>query len=88
MDWQQKIEYLSARARAERTPRVDVSQNVLHTLMAGQAQPLTTAERLWMWLAAVSAAIAVPAGVIAFLVYTKSVDPLNEIAEAISWAVQ
>jgi hypothetical protein len=56
--------------------------------MAGQAQPLTTAERLWMWLAAVSAAIAVPAGVIAFLVYTKSVDPLNEIAEAISWAVQ
>jgi hypothetical protein len=88
MDWQQKFDGLAAQARAERTPRVDVAQNVLRTLMAEEAGPLTTAERLWMWLAAVSTAIAVPAGVIAFFVYTKSVDPLNEIAEAISWAVQ
>jgi hypothetical protein len=87
MNWEQKIERLADRARAEHTPRVDVAQTVLHSLLAEQLQPLTMLERLWMWLAAVSTAIAVPAGVIAFFLYTKS-NPLNEIAEAISWAIQ
>ena len=87
MNWEQKIERLAARAQAEQTPRVDVTHRVLHSLLVEQAQPLAMPEKLWMWLAAVSTAIAVPAGVIAFIVYTNS-DPLNEIAEAISWAIQ
>ncbi len=88
MKWEQKIEQLAARAREERPPRVDVTYRVLAILTAGQAQPLTVAERFWMWLAAVSSAVAVPAAVVAFVLYSRSAEPLNEIAEAISWAIQ
>jgi hypothetical protein len=88
MNWERKIERLAARAQAEQTPRVDVTQSVLHILTAGEAQPLTATERLWMWLAAAASAIAVPAAAAAFILYTRSAGPLNEIAEAISWAVQ
>jgi anti-sigma-K factor RskA len=88
MNWEQKIEQLAARAREERPPRVDVTSSVLAVLSAGQAQPLTMAERFWMWLAAVSAAVAVPAAVAAIALYTRSPQPLSEIAEAISWAIQ
>jgi hypothetical protein len=88
MNWEEKIERLAARARAEEPPRIDVSRSVLRILTAGRAQPLTMTERLWMWLAAASSAIAVPAAAVAFIVYTRSAGPLNEIAEAISWAIQ
>ena len=88
MNWEQKIERLAAQARAEQPPRVDVAQSVLQTLLAGQAQPLTMTERFWMWLAAGASGVAVPAADIAFVVYTRSVEPLNEIVEAISWAIQ
>jgi hypothetical protein len=88
MNWEQKIERLAARAQAEPTPRVDVTQNVLRILTAEQAQPLTAAERFWMWLAAAASVVAVPAMVVAFTAYTRSAGPLNEIAEAISWAIQ
>jgi anti-sigma-K factor RskA len=88
MNWEQKIERLAARAQAESTPRVDVTQNVLHILTAGPAQPLTATERLWLWLAAVTSAVAVPAAAAAIILYIRSTGPLNEIAEAISWAIQ
>jgi len=88
MNWEEKIEHLAARARAEAAPHVDVAQNVLHLLTAGPTQPLTAAERLWMWLAAGASAVAVPAATFAILLYTRSASPLNEIVEAISWAVQ
>jgi hypothetical protein len=88
MNWEQKIERLAARAQAEPTPRVDVTQSVLHLLTAGQTPPLTAAERFWMWLAAATSAIAVPAAAAAIILYARSASPLNEIAEAISWAVQ
>ena len=88
MNWEQKVERIAAQARAEQPPRVDVAQSVLSILTAGPAQPLTAAERLWMWLAAVSSAIAVPAATVAFVVYTRSAGPLSQIAEAISWAIQ
>jgi hypothetical protein len=88
MNWEQKLERVAAQARLARPPRVDVAQSVVDILTAGQAQPLTAAERLWMWLAAVSSAIAVPAATVAFVVYTRSTGPLSQIAEAISWAIQ
>lgn len=88
MNWERKIERLAARARAEEPPKVSVAEGVLAMLTAGQAEPLTVAERFWMWLAAVSSAIAVPAAGVAFIVYARSAGPLNEIAEAISWAIQ
>lgn len=88
MNWEQKIERLAAQARAEAPPQVDVACSVLGILTAGAAQPLTRAERLWMWLAAASSAVAVPAATVAVVLYTRSAGPLNEIAEAISWASQ
>jgi len=88
MNWEQKIEQLAARARDESPPCVDVACRVLGLLQAGQVQPLTVTERLWMWLAAVSSVIAVPAAAAAFILYTRSAGPLNQIAEAISWAIQ
>jgi hypothetical protein len=88
MNWQEKIERLAALAQAERTPRVDVTQSVVHILAAGEAPPVTAAERLWMWLAAAASAVAVPAATAVFILYTRSAGPLNEIVEAISWAVQ
>jgi len=88
MNWEEKIERLAARAQAERTPRVDVTQSVLHILASGEAQPLTAAERFWMWLAAAASAVAIPAATAALVLYTRSAGPLNEIVEAISWAVQ
>jgi len=88
MNWEEKIERLAARAQAERTPRVDVTQSVLHILASGEAQPVTAAERFWMWLAAAASAVAIPAATAALVLYTRSAGPLNEIVEAISWAVQ
>jgi hypothetical protein len=88
MNWEETIERLAARAQAERTPRVDVTRSVLCILAAGEAQPLTAAERLWMWLAAGASAVAVPAAAVALILYAHSAGPLNEIAEAISWAIQ
>lgn len=88
MKWEQKIEQLAARARDEDPPHVDVTCSVLGILTAGQAHPMTVPERLWMWLAAVSSAIAVPAAVAAFVLCTRSAQPLNEITEAISWAIR
>lgn len=88
MNWEQKIERLAARARDENPPRVDVTCGVLRILSAEEVQPLTVTERLWLWLAAASSAVAVPAAIAAFVLYTRSAGPLNEIAEAISWAMQ
>jgi hypothetical protein len=88
MNWEQKIERLAAPARAERPPKVNVASSVVQMLLAGRTQPVTVGERLWMWLAAVSSAVAVPAAAVALILYVSSSQPLNEIAEAISWAIQ
>ena len=88
MNWEEKIERLAGRARDERPPRVDVTYSVLGMLAAGPAEPMTVAERFWMWLAAASSAVAVPAAVAALVLYSRSTQPLTEIAEAISWAIQ
>jgi hypothetical protein len=88
MNWEQKIERLAAPARAERPPKVDVASSVVQMLLTGQTQPVTVGERPWMWLAAVSSAVAVPAVAVALILYIGSAQPLSEIAEAISWAIQ
>lgn len=88
MNWEQKIERIAARARAEEPPRIDVAYSVLGLLRTDQVQSATVAERFWMWLAVASSAVAVPAAAAAITVYVRSVEPLSELAEAISWAVQ
>jgi len=88
MNWEQKIEQLAARARDERPPQVDVACGVLGILASNRPAPMGVAERLWVWLAAGASAVAVPAAVVAFVLYTRSAQPLIEIAEAIAWAAQ
>jgi hypothetical protein len=88
MNWEEKIERLAARARDENPPRVDVASSVLGMLTAGPVEPMTVGERFWMWLAAASSAVAVPAAVAAIVLYSRSAQPLGEIAEAISWVIQ
>ncbi|MEN6334400.1 MAG: hypothetical protein ABFE01_09075 [Phycisphaerales bacterium] len=88
MNWEEKIDRLAARARDERSPRVDVAGSVLGILSARKSAPSGVAERLWMWLAAGASAVAVPAAIAAFIIYTNSAQPLSEIAEAIAWAAQ
>jgi len=87
MNWEEQIQMLAARARAETPPQVDVAPEVLRILAGGQADPLTAGERLWIWLAAGASAIAVPAAAIAISFYNTGAGPLREIMNSISWAI-
>ncbi|UCG47600.1 MAG: hypothetical protein JSU94_19205 [Phycisphaerales bacterium] len=88
MNLEEKIKTLAARARAEVVPRVNVAGGVLNILAREQSETLVVYERPWMWLAAVSSAVAVPAAVLAIIVYLKSADPVMQVVQSISWAVQ
>jgi hypothetical protein len=87
MNWEDKIEMVAARARAEQPPHVNVAPAVLRILTSGQAGPLTVGERFWIWLAAGASAVAVPAAAIAISVYNAGAGPLREVMNSISWAI-
>ena len=82
------LEALSARARSESPPSVDVAGRVIAILNAEQNRIERMAEKPLLWLAAVSSALAVPAAVVAIMVYNASTGPLYEISQAIAWVVQ
>lgn len=87
MNWEDKIEILAARARAEQPPHVNVAPEVLRILMDDQADPLTVGERFWIWLAAGASAVAVPAAAIAISMYSAGAGPLREVMNSVSWAI-
>ena len=82
------LEALSARARSDSPPKVDVAGRVIARLYAEQNRAERMAEKPLLWLAAVSSALAVPAVVIAIMVYNASTGPLYEISQAIAWVAQ
>ncbi len=82
------FEALSARARNESPPSVDVAGRVIAILNAEQNRIERMAEKPLLWLAAASAALAVPAVVVAIIVYNASTGPLYEISQAIAWVAQ
>lgn len=82
------FEALSARARSESPPSVDVSGRVIAILNAEQNRIEQVAEKPLLWLAAASSALAVPAVVVAIMVYNASTGPLYEISQAIAWVAQ
>jgi hypothetical protein len=82
------LEALSARARNESPPTVDVADQVIARLHAEQNLIERITEKPLLWLAAVSSALAVPAVVIAIMVYNASTGPLYEFSRAISWVAQ
>ncbi len=87
MTWEKTFSMLAARARTEEVPHVNVAPEVLSILVSGRAEPLTVAESLWMWLAAGASAVAVPAAVIAVIMYNAGAGPLREIVNSVSWAM-
>jgi hypothetical protein len=96
-DVEEQFEALIAWARNETPPRVDVADRVLAILSAKQdrsvgrpkrVQLLFASERPWMYLAAVSSAAAIPAGLLTFFLYQAWSDPLAELVEAVSWVIQ
>lgn len=82
------LEALSARARSEATPSVDVAARVIARLNAEQNLIERLTEKPLLWLAAISSALAVPSVVIAIMVYNAATGPLYEISQAISWVAQ
>ena len=82
------FEALSARARSESPPSVDVAGRVIARLNAQQSRIEQMSEKPLLWLAAASSAFAVSAVVIAIMVYNASTGPLYEISQAIAWVVQ
>ena len=87
MNWEKKIESLAVCAQADEPPRVDVAPAVLRMLLSDQAEPVTIAEKLWIWLAAVASAVAVPTAVVAIAMYNTSSMPLRELVDSIAWAI-
>ncbi|OHB63336.1 MAG: hypothetical protein A2168_02450 [Planctomycetes bacterium RBG_13_50_24] len=82
------FEALSARARSEPPPSVDVAGRVIAILNAEQNRVERMTEKPLLWLAAASSAFAVPAVIVAIMVYNASTGPLYEISQAIAWVVQ
>ena len=82
------FEALSARARSESPPSVDVAGWVIAILNAEQNRIEQLTEKPLLWLAAASSALAVPAVVVAIMVYNASTGPLYEISQAIAWVAQ
>jgi hypothetical protein len=85
---EEQFKALAARARGESPPPVDVTDRVMAILADSRSRPVYASEKPWMWLAALSSAVAVPVGLLTFLVYDFSSDPLAELAQAISWVMQ
>ena len=85
---QSQFEMLARLARSEAPPRVDVAGRVIAILSADQVRLERAADKPLMWLAAVSSAVAVPAAVLAVIVYNNWVGPLFELSRAIAWVTQ
>jgi hypothetical protein len=79
---------LTAQARAEIPPTVNVAESVLDILTSMQTEPVAVLERPWKWLAALSSAVAGAMAVITIVIYYTFSEPLVEITNAISWVAQ
>lgn len=88
MKLENKLKALAACARAESYPQVDIAANVLTAIIAGHRQAERVSERILMWLAAASSAVAVPAAVVAVIARYFWTNPLIEISQAIFWVIQ
>jgi len=83
-----RFEALTMRARGEAPPCVDVAGRVIAFLTAEHVRLERISDRPLMWLAAFSSAVAVPAVVLAIVVYNTWVGPLFEISQAIAWVMR
>ncbi len=88
MNGKKQFDALIALARNEQAPNVDVASRVV-AILSGEKTPFEpVSDRLLMWLAACSSAVATSAAVAAVFVYQTWSDPLYELSQAVSWVVQ
>ena len=83
-----KFEALITRARGESAPSVDVADRVIAILTAEHDRLGSASDRPLMWLAAFSSAVAVPAVIIAIVIYNNWIGSLYDISQAIAWVTQ
>jgi hypothetical protein len=83
-----QFEALAKQARSEKAPAVDVSDSVLFVLRTRRGHAGLASERSLMWVAALSTAAAVPAGLAAMLTYYDWVRPMTELMRSILWVTQ
>lgn len=88
MNNENRFQFLVNQARSEAPPSVDVAGRVIAILSTKQVRSELACDKPLMWLAAISSAIAVPAAVLAIIVYNNWVGPLFELSQAISWVTQ
>jgi anti-sigma-K factor RskA len=88
MNWENQIQQLVNQAKMESAPGINVSGDVLKILSESKIRQVYFSERFWMWLAAASSAIAVPAVMIALITYNNYTQPLKEMVDIISWVIQ
>lgn len=84
----QQFEMFITRALGETHPQIDVTDSVLETLAARCGRSVFVSDRPLIWLAALSSAVAIPAVVLATVIYNASASPLTELVESISWVMQ
>ena len=84
----QQFEMFITRALGETPPQIDVADSVLETLAARRGRSVFVSDRPLIWLAALSSAVAIPAVVLATVIYNASASPLTELVESISWVMQ
>ncbi len=88
MKLENKFKAMAARANAESYPQVNIAGSVLTAIIAEHRQAERVSERILMWLAATSSAVAVPAAVVAVIARHFWTNPLIEISQAIFWVIQ
>lgn len=83
-----QFEAIIRRARSESAPSVDVADRVIAVLTTEHDQFENISDRPLMWLAAFSSAVAVPAAIIAIVIYNNWIGSLYDISQAIAWVTQ
>jgi hypothetical protein len=78
MNIEERLRRLGRRARQEAVPEVDVRRSVLAALRRRVAEAPAGVSPL-AWVAGLSAAVAVPAGVAAFIALQQWMDPLVSV---------
>ena len=81
------LKKLANRARLETTPDIDVVDNVMRIITAGQARSIESFDKPFVWMASLSTAAAIAIGTFAVYAYHAWTNPLMEMSETIAWVL-
>ena len=81
------LKKLADKARLETTPDIDVVDNVMRIIRAGQAPSVESFDKPFVWMASLSTAAAIAIGTFAVYAYYAWTNPLMEMSETIAWAL-